>query len=61
MKSDKLALIEGKILTLMFLDIYIPVAPLRIGYEQLTMRDKKNSQSCFSIIIPPYFKDQIVA
>ena len=34
---------------------------MRIGYEQLTMRDQKNSQSCFSIIIPPYFKDQIVA
>ena len=27
-KSDKLALIEGKILILMFLDIYIPVAPI---------------------------------
>ena len=27
-KSDKLALIEGKILNLMFLDIYIPVVPI---------------------------------
>ena len=27
-KSDKLALIEGKILSLMFLDIYIPVVPI---------------------------------
>ena len=43
-------------------DIYIPVVPipLRIGHEQLTIRDKK--LSCrFSLIIPPYFKDQIVA
>ena len=27
-KSDKLALIEGTILNLMFLDIYIPVVPI---------------------------------
>ena len=29
-KSDKLALIEGKILNLMFLDINIPVVPIEI-------------------------------
>ena len=34
MKSDKLALIKGiKILNLVFLDINIPVVPLRFGYE----------------------------
>ena len=34
-KSDKLALVEGKILNLMFFDINIPVVPisLRFGYE----------------------------
>ena len=30
-KSDKLALIEGKVLNLMFLDINIPVVPIDIG------------------------------
>ena len=34
MKSDKLALIEGKILNLMFFDINIPVIPIAsFGYE----------------------------
>ena len=28
-KSDKLSLTEGKILNLMFLDIYIPVVPVK--------------------------------
>ena len=28
LKSDKLALIEGKVLNEMFLDIYIPVVPI---------------------------------
>ena len=32
-KSDKLALIEGKILNLMFLDINIPVVPTEIGWR----------------------------
>ena len=61
-KSDKLALIEGKILNLMFLDIYIPVVPienwLRATHNQ---RQKTLKVACFSLIIPPYFKDQIVA
>ena len=36
-KSDKLALIEGKILNLLFLDINIPVAPIEIwGAYHLT-------------------------
>ena len=30
-KSDQLALIEGKVLNLMFLDINIPVVPIDIG------------------------------
>ena len=61
-KSDKLALIEGKILNLMFFDINIPVVPseirLRVTHNQ---REQKNSQSRFSVIISPYFKDQILA
>ena len=51
-KSDKLALIEGKILNLMFLDIF-RCYPLRFGYEQLTIRDKKlrkSLQSYYSAI-----------
>ena len=43
MKSDKLALIEVKILNLMFLVIYIPVVPT--GYMLLTIRDEKLSKS----------------
>ena len=45
-KSDKLALIEGKILNLMFFDINIPVVPseiwLRVTHNQ---REKKLSKS----------------
>ena len=40
-KSDKLALIEGKILNLMFLDKNIPVVPTEIWFKELTIRDKK--------------------
>ena len=37
-KSDKLALIEGKVLNLMFLDINIPVVPIDIGqYKTWTL------------------------
>ena len=40
-KSDKLALIiEGKILNLMFLAIYIPVVPFE-NWLRITQRDKK--------------------
>ena len=33
MKSDKLALVEGKILNLMFFDINIPVVPIEISWR----------------------------
>ena len=60
-KSDKLALIEGKILNLMFLDINIPVVPieiwLRVTHNQRQKTLKVASlQSYYSAI-----KDQIVA
>ena len=51
-KSDKLALIEGKILNVMFLDINILVIPIEIWRSET-----KNSESRFSLIFPPYFKD----
>ena len=51
MKSDKLALIEGKFLNLMFFDINIPVIPIEI-WLQVTQSETKNSQSRFSLIIP---------
>ena len=60
-KSDKQALIEGKIFNLMFLDIYQSGG---IHWELVTSNSQsetKNSPSRFSLIIPPYFKDQIVA
>ena len=52
-KSDKLALIEGKILNLMFFDINIPVIPIEIRLRVTHNRRQKNSQSRFSLIIPP--------
>ena len=55
-KCDKLALIESKILNLMFLDINILVIPIEIWRSET-----KNSESRFSLIIPTYFKDQNVA
>ena len=61
MKSDKLALIEGKVLNEMFLDIYIPVVPIENWLGVTHNQRQKNSQSRFSPIIPPYFKDEIVA
>ena len=60
-KSDKLALIEGKILNLMFFDVNIPVVPSEIWLRLTHNQREKNSQSRFSLIISPYFKDQIVA
>lgn len=44
-KSDKLALIEVKILNLMFLVIIFRWYPRRIGYKLLTIRDEKLSKS----------------
>ena len=38
-KSDKLALIEGKVLNLMFLDINIPVVPIDIGQYKIWTLD----------------------
>ena len=52
-KSDKLALIEGKILNLMFFDINIPVIPIEIRLRVTHNQRQKNSQSRFSLIIPP--------
>ena len=54
-KSDKLELIEGKILNLMFLDINIPVVPIEIWLRvtHSTIRDKKlrkSFQSYYSAI-----------
>ena len=61
-KSDKLALIEDKILNLMFFDINIPGVPIVIWLRVLNSQSEtKNSQSRFSLIIQPYFKNQIVA
>ena len=61
-KSDKLALIEGKILNLMFLDIYIPVVPIE-NWIRLTHNQRQKTLKFASVLlfIPPYFKDQIVA
>ena len=61
MKSDKPALIEGKILILVFLDINIPVVPIEIWFTSNSQSETKNSESSFSLIIPPSFKDQVVA
>ena len=46
LKSDKLALIEGKVLNEMFLDIYIPVVPIEnwLGVTH-NKRQKKLSKS----------------
>ena len=51
MKSDKLALIEGKVLNEMFLDIYIPVVPIENWLGVTHNQRQKNSQSRFSPII----------
>ena len=51
---DKLALIEGKILNLMFLDMDITVVPIEICLRVTHNQRQKNSESCFSLIIPPY-------
>ena len=49
-KSDKLALIEGKILNLMFLDINIPVVnPLIFGFEYLTHNQRQRTPKVASV------------
>ena len=45
----------------MILDIYIPVVPIDNWLGATHNQRQKNSQSRFSPIIPPYFKDEIVA
>ena len=61
-KSDKLALIEVKILNLMFLVIYIPVVPtenrLQVTHNQ---RRKTLKVAAVLLIIPPYFIDHNAA
>ena len=52
-KSDKLALIEGKILNLMFFDINIPVIHIEIRLRVTHNQRQQNSQSRFSLIIQP--------
>ena len=52
-KSDKLALIEGKILNLIFFYINIPVIPIEIRLRVTHNQRQKNSRSRFSLIIPP--------
>ena len=49
-KSDKLALIEGKILNLMFFDINISVVPIEIWLRVTHNQSQKNSQSRFCLI-----------
>ena len=59
-KSGKLALIEGKILNLMFLDI--PLVPIEIWFRVThNQRQKTSKVASISLIIQPYFRDQIVA
>ena len=61
-KSDKLALIEGKILNLMFLDNYKYSGGTQWDLVMSNSQSEtKNFESRFSLIISPYFKDQIVA
>ena len=45
MKSDKLALIEGKILNLMFFHINIPVVPIEIWLPETHDQRQKLSKS----------------
>ena len=45
LKSDKLALIEAKILNLMFLDIYIPVVPIENWLRTTHNQRQKLSRS----------------
>ena len=55
-KFDKLALIEGKILNLMFLNIYIPAVPIE-NWLRVTHKNYQSFQSYCSA----YFKDHTVA
>ena len=49
-KSDKLALIEGKILNLMFLDINIPVVPIEI-WLRVTHNHRQKTPKVASVLL----------
>ena len=49
-KSDKLALIEGKILNLMFLDINIPVVPTEIWFR-VTHTQRQKTPKVASVLL----------
>ena len=50
LKSDKLALIEGKILNLMFLDINIPVVPIEI-WLRVTHNQRQKTPKVASVLL----------
>ena len=50
MKSDKLALIEGKILIEMFLDIYIPVLPIE-NWLGVTHNQRQKTLKVASVLL----------
>ena len=50
MKSDKLALVEGKILKLMFLDINIPVVPIEI-WLRVTHNQRQKTLKIASVLL----------
>ena len=50
LKSDKLALIEGKILNLMFLDIDIPVVPIEIWFR-VTHNQREKTPNIASVLL----------
>ena len=50
MKSDKLALTEGKILNLMFLDIYIPVVPVK-NWLRATHNQRQKTLKVASVLL----------
>ena len=49
-KSDKLALIEGKILSLMFLDINIPLVPIEI-WLRVTHNQRQKTPKVASVLL----------
>ena len=49
-KSDKLALTEGKILNLMFLDIYIPVVPVK-NWLRATHNQRQKNPKVASVLL----------
>ena len=49
-KSDKLALTEGKILNLMFLEIYIPVVPVK-NWLRATHNQRQKNPKVASVLL----------